>query len=142
MTHSTGNHGQALAYAAQLTGTPCVVVVPHDTPAVKVQAILQYEAEIVFSQPTQISRLVTVRSGHDTYFCSGMEGKGWTLISARPAPRFICCQAAETKLQYYQLGWRLTLSRLEHTHQNGKLKPSGSFQNHLLLTRILTWCLY
>ncbi|XP_071810353.1 uncharacterized protein [Asterias amurensis] len=73
VTHSTGNHGQALAYAAQLTGVPCVVVVPHDTPAVKVQAILQYQAEIIFSQPTQASRKDTcekVRKARDYHFVS------------------------------------------------------------------------
>ncbi|WP_422744843.1 threonine ammonia-lyase [Micromonospora sp. WMMD754] len=36
VTHSSGNHGQALAYAARAFGVPCVVVVPSGAPEVKV----------------------------------------------------------------------------------------------------------
>src|SRR5262245_33367156 len=32
LTHSSGNHGQALAYAAKRFGVPCVVVMPDTTP--------------------------------------------------------------------------------------------------------------
>src|ERR1044072_1162132 len=39
VTHSSGNHGQALAYAAKQFGVPCVVVVPEGTPEVKAAAI-------------------------------------------------------------------------------------------------------
>ncbi|XP_022107488.1 uncharacterized protein LOC110988368 isoform X2 [Acanthaster planci] len=59
VTHSSGNHGQGLAYAAQLTGTQCTVVVPHNTPGVKVQAIMNYGASVIFCEPTQASRSET-----------------------------------------------------------------------------------
>src|SRR5256886_7818130 len=36
ITYSSGNHGQALAYAAQLVGVRAVVVMPETAPAVKV----------------------------------------------------------------------------------------------------------
>ena len=39
MTHSSGNHGQALAWAASEAGLPCQVVIPRGAPAVKAQAI-------------------------------------------------------------------------------------------------------
>ena len=39
VTHSSGNHGQAVAWAARQLGLPCTVVVPEGTPAVKCQAI-------------------------------------------------------------------------------------------------------
>ncbi|WEZ83045.1 threo-3-hydroxy-L-aspartate ammonia-lyase [Rhizobium sp. 32-5/1] len=45
---SSGNHGQALAYAAQLFGVSAVIVMPQDTPAMKVAATRGYGAEIVF----------------------------------------------------------------------------------------------
>jgi len=47
VTHSSGNHGQALAYAAAIRGLRCIVVVPDDAPAVKVEAMRGYGAEIV-----------------------------------------------------------------------------------------------
>lgn len=47
-THSSGNHGQALAYAAALRDIPCRVVMPDHAPAVKVEAVRGYGAEVVF----------------------------------------------------------------------------------------------
>jgi threonine dehydratase len=47
ITLSAGNHGQALAYAAQSVGIPCVVVVRDDAQVSKLQAIRKYGAEIV-----------------------------------------------------------------------------------------------
>lgn len=42
VTHSSGNHGGALALAAKLRGIPAHVVVPHDTPLCKIGAIEGY----------------------------------------------------------------------------------------------------
>jgi threonine dehydratase len=42
VTHSSGNHGGALALAAKLRGILAHVVVPHDTPLCKVSAIEGY----------------------------------------------------------------------------------------------------
>ena len=39
VTHSSGNHGQALAWAAREAGLPCQVVIPRGAPAVKAKAI-------------------------------------------------------------------------------------------------------
>lgn len=47
ITLSAGNHGQALACAAQTFGVPCVVVIRDDAPMTKLQAIRRYGAEIV-----------------------------------------------------------------------------------------------
>lgn len=47
ITHSSGNHGQALAWAAALRGIPCVVVMPDEAPKVKVAAVRGYGAEAV-----------------------------------------------------------------------------------------------
>lgn len=53
VTHSSGNHGQALAYAARRLGVPCVVVVPEGIPRVKADAIRGYGAELVVVPPEQ-----------------------------------------------------------------------------------------
>jgi threonine dehydratase len=46
VTHSSGNHGQALAFAARRAGMPCVVVMPDVSPAVKVDAVRRMGAEV------------------------------------------------------------------------------------------------
>jgi threonine dehydratase len=48
ITHSSGNHAAALAYAAGIRGIPCTVVMPDDAPEVKVAAVRGYGAEIVY----------------------------------------------------------------------------------------------
>jgi threonine dehydratase len=53
VTHSSGNHGQALAYAGRAAGAPVVVVVPDTAPAVKVEAIRELGAEIVMVAPAE-----------------------------------------------------------------------------------------
>ncbi|MEO6594554.1 MAG: threonine/serine dehydratase [Planctomycetota bacterium] len=46
ITHSSGNHGAALAFAARKRGIPCTVVMPETAPAVKVAAVRGYGAEV------------------------------------------------------------------------------------------------
>jgi threonine dehydratase len=56
VTHSSGNHGQALALAGQLTGVPVCVVMPRTAPAIKVAATRSYGARIVLCEPTMAAR--------------------------------------------------------------------------------------
>lgn len=56
VTHSSGNHGQALSYAASSVHLPSVVVVPRGTPKNKTDAIEHYGAELVVCDPTPTSR--------------------------------------------------------------------------------------
>jgi len=51
VTHSSGNHGQALAFAAGVRGIPCHVVMPENASPVKVAAVAGYGAEVVFCAP-------------------------------------------------------------------------------------------
>jgi len=60
VTHSSGNHGQAVAYAAGIRLIPAVVVMPNHAPAVKVDAVAGYGGEIVFCE--QDERESTVRT--------------------------------------------------------------------------------
>jgi threonine dehydratase len=59
VTHSSGNHGQALALAARLRGIPCTVVVPRTAPPVKRRAVEGYGARVVSCEPTQRDREAT-----------------------------------------------------------------------------------
>jgi threonine dehydratase len=60
VTHSSGNHGQAVAYAAGIRSIPAVVVMPRHAPKVKVDAVAGYGADIVFCE--QAERESTVRA--------------------------------------------------------------------------------
>ncbi len=60
MTHSSGNHGQAVAWAsAQVARLPCTVVVPEGTPRAKCDAIEGYGAKLVLCEPSPTSRKET-----------------------------------------------------------------------------------
>lgn len=48
ITASTGNHGQSVAYAGKLIGAPVTVVMPHGVPEVKVEALRELGAEVLF----------------------------------------------------------------------------------------------
>ena len=56
ITFSSGNHGQALALAAQRLGTPAVVVMPETAPRVKVDGVRRYGAEVIFAGTTSLHR--------------------------------------------------------------------------------------
>jgi threonine dehydratase len=56
VTHSSGNHGAALALAARTRGIPCHVVLPDNAVAVKVAAIRDYGAVLHSCAPTIAAR--------------------------------------------------------------------------------------
>jgi threonine dehydratase len=60
VTHSSGNHAQALALAGQLLRVPVCVVMPNTAPAVKRQATEGYGARVVLCEPTLSARETTV----------------------------------------------------------------------------------
>jgi threonine dehydratase len=60
VTHSSGNHAQALARAGQLLGVPVCIVMPRTAPAVKRAATEGYGATIVLCEPTLAAREATV----------------------------------------------------------------------------------
>lgn len=53
VTHSSGNHGQAVAYAAGIRSIPALVVMPDHAPQVKVDAVAGYGAQIVFCEQAE-----------------------------------------------------------------------------------------
>ena len=59
-THSSGNHAQALAWAAALQGCPAFIVMPSNSSRVKVEAVQQYGGQITFCEPTLRAREATL----------------------------------------------------------------------------------
>jgi threonine dehydratase len=60
VTHSSGNHAQALALAGHLLGIPVCVVMPRTAPPVKRAATEGYGARVVPCEPTLAARESTV----------------------------------------------------------------------------------
>jgi threonine dehydratase len=48
ITHSSGNHGQAVAFVARHFGVPAIIVMPADAPAVKVDGVRRYGGQVEF----------------------------------------------------------------------------------------------
>src|SRR3954463_2834800 len=55
-THSSGNHGAAVARAAKLRGIPAHIVMPSNSAKMKIRAVEGYSAQVVFCEPTEESR--------------------------------------------------------------------------------------
>lgn len=55
-THSSGNHAAALSRAAKLRGIPAHIVMPSNSPKVKVRAVEGYGGRITFCEPNQRAR--------------------------------------------------------------------------------------
>lgn len=56
VTHSSGNHAQALALAAKMRGIPAYIVMPSNAPQVKKNAVAGYGGQITFCEPTLEAR--------------------------------------------------------------------------------------
>lgn len=56
VTHSSGNHAAALAWAAAATGRTAHIVMPKNAPAIKKIAVLGYGAKITSCEPTNLAR--------------------------------------------------------------------------------------
>ena len=96
VTHSSGNHAQALAKAGGLLGIPVTIVMPRTAPAVKRVATEGYGARIVLCEPTLASReeavaqeirrhgLALVHPFNDPHVIAGQGTIGLELLAARP----------------------------------------------------------
>jgi threo-3-hydroxy-L-aspartate ammonia-lyase len=72
ITYSSGNHGQAVAYAASLLGTHAVVVMPERAPAIKVEGVKRYGGEVVIAGNSSAERWQQA--------CALAEERGLTMV--------------------------------------------------------------
>jgi threonine dehydratase/serine racemase len=84
VTHSSGNHAQALALAARLHGIPAHVVMPANASPVKKRAVEDYGARVVLCEPTLAAR--------ETTAARVLEETGGTLIPPYNHPHVIAGQ--------------------------------------------------
>lgn len=61
-THSSGNHGQAVARAAQLTGIKAYIIMPNNASEIKKKGVRTYGGEIIECEPTLEARIATLDS--------------------------------------------------------------------------------
>lgn len=84
VTHSSGNHAQALALAARRRGIPAHIVMPTTAPDVKRNAVAGYGARIVDCEPTLEARESTA--------AALLAETGGTLVHPYDDPRIIAGQ--------------------------------------------------
>lgn len=79
LTASSGNFGQALAYACKLTGKKCTVVMPSTSAKVKIDAVRGYGATVDLVDTTKVGRNERVAQlaaeMPDAYFASAYDDK-------------------------------------------------------------------
>lgn len=56
VTHSSGNHGAAVAWAARRRGVPARIVMPRNSSKAKLEAVSSFGGEVVLCEPTQRAR--------------------------------------------------------------------------------------
>ncbi|MGH7656663.1 MAG: threonine ammonia-lyase [Gemmatimonadales bacterium] len=57
ITYSSGNHGQAVAFAAKRLGIRAVIVMPESAPRIKVDGVRRLEGEVEFAGTRSVDRL-------------------------------------------------------------------------------------
>ncbi len=61
-THSSGNHGQAVALAAKQRGVPAYIIMPKTAPKVKIEGVKSHGAEVILCEPNLTARIATANS--------------------------------------------------------------------------------
>jgi threonine dehydratase len=88
-THSSGNHGTCLSYAAGRRGIPCTVVMPRTAPQAKKDAVRGYGGEVVECEPSTSSR--------EAVFAEVVAATGAEFVHPYNDPRVIAGQATCSK---------------------------------------------
>lgn len=96
-THSSGNHGLSLSYAAGRRGIKATVVMPRTAPEAKKEAVRGYGGTVVECEPSITSR--------ETVFAEVVAGTGADFIHPYNDPRVIAGQATCCKALIEDLGY-------------------------------------
>ncbi len=95
-THSSGNHGLSLAYAAGRRGIPCQVVMPRTAPEPKKAAVRGYGGTVVECEPSTTSR--------EAVFADVVAKTGAEFVHPYNDPRVIAGQGTCSKEMFEDLG--------------------------------------
>jgi threonine dehydratase len=96
LTYSSGNHAQAIALSASIAGIRSAILMPHDAPALKLQATKGYGGEvIVYDRYTENREEIGGRLARE---------RGMTLIPPYDHPDVICGQGTAAKELFEETG--------------------------------------
>ena len=95
-THSSGNHGLSLSYAAGRRGIPCTVVMPRTAPQAKKDAVKGYGGRVVECEPSTSSR--------EAVFAQVVAETGAEFVHPYNDPRVIAGQATCSRELLEQVG--------------------------------------
>jgi threonine dehydratase len=96
LTYSSGNHAQAIALSASIAGIRSAIIMPHDAPALKVQATRGYGGEvIVYDRYKENREEIGRRLAQE---------RGMTLIPPYDHPDVICGQGTAAKELFEETG--------------------------------------
>jgi len=96
ITNSAGNHGQAVAYQAYKMGIKATIVMPKQTPHVKIQGCEKYKANVIvegngFDEAFEIAcklcreqNLTFIHAFNDPYIVSGQGTLGLEILHQNP----------------------------------------------------------
>ncbi|MES2902158.1 MAG: threo-3-hydroxy-L-aspartate ammonia-lyase [Pseudomonadota bacterium] len=96
LTYSSGNHAQAIALSASLVGIASAIIMPHDAPALKVQATREYGGEVIMYDRYKENREEIGRRM--------AQERGMTLIPPYDHPDVIAGQGTAAKELFEQAG--------------------------------------
>jgi threonine dehydratase len=96
ITHSSGNHAQALALVCRLLGVRATIVMPQNAPVQKLAATRAYGAEIVLYDPEKATR--------ETISRGLAEEHGYVLIPPYDHPHIIAGQGTAAKELIEEIG--------------------------------------
>lgn len=84
VTHSSGNHAQALALAAKMRGIPAYIVMPSNSNPIKRAGVIEYGGKVIDCEPNQAARESTA--------ARIMKETGATMVHPYDDPRVIAGQ--------------------------------------------------
>jgi threonine dehydratase len=96
LTYSSGNHAQAIALSASLVGIRSAIIMPHDAPALKIQATREYGGEVIMYDRYKEDREEIGRRL--------AQERGMTLIPPYDHPDVICGQGTAAKELFDEVG--------------------------------------
>jgi threonine dehydratase len=114
VSHSSGNHAQGVSRAARLLGLRAVIVMPRDTPAIKVRAVEADGAEIVWVGPSSEER--AERAGE-------IARGGMALVPSYDDPAIIAGQGTAGLEIVAQLREELSLPSRDVRNGEGSSRP-------------------
>lgn len=95
VTHSSGNHGQAVARAANLLKMPAYIIIPENVPTIKKEAIRSYGIDIISCESTangrqpMLDKVAEMIDNTGGYFISSFNDYGVIAGQATAAVEFL-----------------------------------------------------